>query len=191
MIANHYPLAFASRWNWLIFGARPGDRRRHPALLQHPPQGPALALVDLGRGGGRDGPGHAPERRRTLHVRGGRGRAGRARDLRPGGGGGARPVQHVPHAPSRSGRVSSCRPRALCSTRLSGSTPTPHEYRATGGPHPRHATRQHHRDHARGAGHPGGVGGERRKDGVRRTEKPLAGQPSCSEPVVSRLLGRR
>ena len=52
MISNHYPLAFASRFNWLILGARAGGRRGHPPLLQRPAHGPPSPLVDLGRGGG-------------------------------------------------------------------------------------------------------------------------------------------
>ena len=49
MISNHYPMSFASRWNWLIFAIVLVVGRGHPALLQRPPPGPAEPVVDLGR----------------------------------------------------------------------------------------------------------------------------------------------
>ena len=48
---------------------RPGDRCGDPPLLQHPPQGPALALVDLGGRRRRDGRDHPAEHGRTAGRR--------------------------------------------------------------------------------------------------------------------------
>ena len=75
MIANHYPLAFATPLELADLRHRAGDRRRHPPLLQQPPQGPALAVVDLGRGCRRDDRDRAAEHGRAGAGRGERGAA--------------------------------------------------------------------------------------------------------------------
>ena len=49
MIGNHYPLLFATRYNWLDRRDRAGDRPGHPPLLQFAPRGQGQPVVDLGR----------------------------------------------------------------------------------------------------------------------------------------------
>ena len=55
MISDHYPLAYATRWSWVILALLARDGRRDPPLLQHAPPGPAEPVVDVGRGGRRAG----------------------------------------------------------------------------------------------------------------------------------------
>ena len=59
MISNHYPMSFASRWNWLIFAIVLVVGARHPALLQRPPHGACRT---------RGGPGASPRRAWRLIV---------------------------------------------------------------------------------------------------------------------------
>ena len=35
MLSNHYPLAFATEYNWVIAALYLSDGRYHPAFLQH------------------------------------------------------------------------------------------------------------------------------------------------------------
>ncbi len=58
MLSNHYPLFFATRYNWLIVAIVLADRAGHPPLLQLASRGPGQPVVDLGccsrrYGGGR------------------------------------------------------------------------------------------------------------------------------------------
>ncbi len=164
MIINHYPLAFATRWNWLIFGIvlvigaviRHFYNSRHKGLPSPwwtwaVAAAGMAAIVLLSMAG-------PPGERRG----GGSGRAG---DLRPGRGGGARALQHVPHGraglgghrgPAQGGdaRHARAHPPAC--------RPDP----APGRAHPRHAAGQHHRDHAGGAAGAGGLARRRRQGRV-------------------------
>ena len=101
MIANHYPLAFATRWSWVILALVLviGAVIRHFYNVRH--QGLPTPVVDLGRGRRRHGS------RSSGCQRGRRRRAPRAKraaaprqrqpvDLRAGRGDRARPLQHVP-----------------------------------------------------------------------------------------------
>ena len=114
MIANHYPLAFATRWNWLIFGLvlvigaviRHFYNSRHKGLPSPwwtwaVAAAGMIAIVLLSMAGPPVGA-----------ERGGR-RSRRAGDLRPGRGGRARAVQHVPHAGARLGGDCRCRPKGV------------------------------------------------------------------------------
>ena len=163
MIGNHYPLAFAGRWSWLILadpGDRPGPGGGDPALLQPAPQGRGESVVDLGRGPGRHGRDRLAERR-AGH--GGRGRGQERGVGRPGRGRGDRavPLQHVPrrragvggHRPATQGRGPGD---------AGGDPPPGPGDRPPCRPDPRHAAGQRHRDLRRGAPDPGGLDRRRR-----------------------------
>ena len=167
MIANHYPLAFATRWNWLIFGLvlvigaviRHFYNSRHKGLPSPwwtwgVAAAGMVAIIMLSMAGppvGASEEAAAP----AEPV-----------DLRPGRGGRARPVQHVPHAASPPGRASPCRPRACMLDTPERIVQHAARDPAPGGADPRHAARQHHRDHARGAAGPGRLGRRRRQGRV-------------------------
>ena len=53
MLSNHYPLFFATRFNWVIVAIVLADRPGDPALLQFAPRGQGQSVVDLGRRRGR------------------------------------------------------------------------------------------------------------------------------------------
>jgi hypothetical protein len=53
MLSNHYPLAFATEWNWVIASARLPHGRADPALFQHDACAEGQSALDLG-GDGRD-----------------------------------------------------------------------------------------------------------------------------------------
>jgi uncharacterized membrane protein len=55
MLSNHYPLLFATRFNWLIVAIVLADRPGHPAFLQFAARGQGQSVVDLGRRRGRHG----------------------------------------------------------------------------------------------------------------------------------------
>jgi hypothetical protein len=48
MLSNHYPLAFATQYNWLIAAAGVPDGRDNPALVQHHSRAQGKAALDLG-----------------------------------------------------------------------------------------------------------------------------------------------
>jgi uncharacterized membrane protein len=159
MISNHYPLAFASRFNWLILAIVlvVGAIIRHFYNTRHKglpspwwTWGVAAAGVVLIVWLSSVGPSRA-ERRRS------RGSTCGASHLRPGRGGGAGPLQHVPH-----GRAGLGRHRGTAQARDAGHARAHRRLcrrdLPSGRPHPRHAAGQRHRDHARGAQDPGLVG---------------------------------
>ena len=49
MLSSHYPLAFATQWNWVIAALIFLDGRADPALFQHPPRPQGQPALDLGR----------------------------------------------------------------------------------------------------------------------------------------------
>ena len=166
MIANHYPLAFATRWNWLIFGLvlvigaviRHFYNSRHKGLPSPwwtwaVAAAGMIAIVLLSMAGPPVGA-----------ERGGR-RSGRAGHLRPGRGGRARAVQHVPHARARLGGDRRAAQGGHARHARAHPPACPRDP-APGGADPRHAARQHHRDHARGAAGSGGLDRRRRQGRV-------------------------
>ena len=117
MISGHYPLAYATRWSWVILALLlvMGGAMRHFFNVRHQGQPSpwwtwglaavcGLLIVWLSTLG------PAQETR----SRGKRAEAGHgdARELPPGGGHRREPLQHVSCAPSRCGPASPLRPRA-------------------------------------------------------------------------------
>ena len=123
MIANHYPLLFATRFNWLIVAIvlAIGPVIRHFFNSRHEGKGSpwwtwgvaAAGMIAVAWLSGA-GPRRRSDRRAADQVD----VAGRAQRR-------AHPLQHVPHGASRSGPACMRRPTACCSTapRTSAATP--------------------------------------------------------------------
>ena len=120
MISNHYPLAYATRFSWVILALMlvMGAVIRHFYNMRHQRQpspwwtwGVAvvcgLAIVWLST----LGPAQSERPRKRADAA-----AASAREVRPGRGHRHQPLQHVPRQASRCGWASPSRPRACCST---------------------------------------------------------------------------
>ena len=124
MIANHYPLMFATRFNWLIVAIVLviGPVIRHFFNMRHEGKGSpwwtwGVAAAGMIAVAWLSGAGPA----RDVSAA----RADRSVDVAAAHEHRAVPLQHVPRAPSRSGPASSRRPRASCSTTPRASAATP------------------------------------------------------------------
>ncbi len=104
MISNHYPLLYATRFNWIIVAIILGARPRDPPLLQRAARRTQIAMVGVGRDGRRRDRDRPPFRGRP--ARDARRRAIGAADARQCRGDRDVPLQHVPRRPSRSGPAS-------------------------------------------------------------------------------------
>ena len=105
MLSNHWPLFFATRFNWLIVAIvhcrRPGD----PALLQFAPRRQRQSVVDLGRGRRRHGGDCLAVSRGPAHS--GDERAAASAEILRGQRYRVVPLQHVPRRRAGLGRHTS------------------------------------------------------------------------------------
>ena len=151
MISNHYPLLYATRFNWIIvaiiLALGPGD----PPLLQRGACRTKIAMVGVGRRGGRRDRDPLPLRRRP--ARGQDRRAVGATDARQCRGDRDVPLQHVPRGRAGLGRH---RDRAEGHiARRARAYPSQHPPdRPRRGLVQCDAAGQHHRNDQRGARHP-------------------------------------
>ena len=180
MISNHYPLAFASRWNWVIFalvlvvGAviRHFYNERHagrpnPWWTWFVATAGMLLIVWLSTA--------APleEVEETASCRAGRARRRRGREHRPVA------LQHVPR---RRAVVGGHRGAAQGRHARHAGTDPPARPRdpPAGGADPCHAARQHHRDRAGRAPASGRLVRRRRAGRVRRARCPVPCAGRCA-----------
>jgi uncharacterized membrane protein len=173
MLSNHYPLAFASEWNWLIAALvfLMGVTIRHFFNTMHSAW--RLQVVDLGRDGGDFRCDHIPIAPAADARRG----AGRAGSARPAGG-----------TLRRACGLSGCRQRRDIQLQLLPCVGShlSRSRRGAGGPDPRHRRRN---CHARDGHLPSGR--RQPRHAARRRGGAVGGRPRADPDVVSRGDGRR
>ncbi len=174
MLSNHYPLFFATQYNWADRRHCARDRAGHPALLQCAARGQGRPVVDLAGGGNW----HAGDRMAVGHR--GRHQDGRVAgnaEIRGGAGHRDVPLQHVPCGRAGMGRLRhGAQRRAAGFTRADQAACQDDRHQR--GAFARHAARQYHGYFPR---RPAGAGGLDRR---RRAGAIDAGRVYRYRPVV-------
>ena len=186
MLSNHYPLFFATKYNWLIVAIVLADRAGDPPLLQFAPRRQRQPMVDLGRRRGRHGGHRVAVGGRPEHAD--HGRTAAAAEIQASGEYRDLPLQHVPRRRAGLGRHSGGAEGRHARQRRTDSRCMRRLIEIVRGAVASDAARQYHRDDAAGAAdcwRPGSRPARRGSD-----RKYGAGSLACRPRPASDLFAR-